>query len=381
MTSSTLPGQKGREAISSLPSARSEIHSIKPYVPGKPISEVKRELGLTDIIKLASNENPLGPSPLALEALERAIREVHLYPDGAAYELKNRLAARHGVGSDQIVLGAGSDEVMRLLAEAYFDRGHEVIVADPTFSQYEFVARIMGASVIRVPTVNHTLDLLAMAARVTPRTKAIFVCNPNNPTGTAVGDSEVKALLESVPENVLVVLDEAYHEYVTRPDYPDGVRYLDNHPNVVVLRTFSKIFGLAGLRVGYGVMHPAVAESLERVRPPFNVNLPAQAAALAALDDEEHLARSREVNEAGKAQLYSGFAGMGLEYVPTQANFVLVRPGVPAREAFTRLLSMGIIIRPGDSFGLPEWIRVTVGTPEQNLRFLEGLLRVVGSAA
>lgn len=364
-----------------LPSPRSEIRSIEPYVPGKPISEVKRELGITDIIKLASNENPLGPSPLALVALERAVREVHLYPDGAAYELKNRLAARHGVSPDQIVLGAGSDEVMRLLAEAYFNQGDEVIVADPTFSQYEFVARIMGAVVVRVPNVNHTLDLEAMAGYVTPRTRAIFVCNPNNPTGTAVGDSEVRALLDAVPQSVLVVLDEAYHEYVARPDYPDGVSYLDAHPNVVVLRTFSKIFGLAGLRVGYGVMHPAVAEPLERVRPPFNVNLPAQAAALAALDDEEHIARSREVNEKGKAQLYSGLSEMELEYVPTESNFILLRPGIPAREAFARLLSMGIIIRPGNSFGLPEWIRVTIGTFAQNQRFLEGLQRAIGSKA
>ena len=361
--------------MNSEPKFREEILAIKPYVPGKPIEEVQRELGISDVIKLASNENPLGASPLALEAVKNALTNIHIYPDGSAYKLKNTLGEKLGVTPNQIVIGNGSDENIKLIAEAYLNPGEEVIVPTPSFSEYEFAAKIMGGKCIYSPLDGEfSLDLDDMLERITPKTKLIFVCNPNNPTGTVVSGEEIGDFLAQVPENILVVFDEAYYEYVTEPDFMDTVDLVrQGVRNVVVLRTFSKIYGLAGLRVGYAVAHENVIASIERVREPFNVNILAQAAGTAAINDEAHVKASRELNEVGKSYLYREFQAMGLRYYPTQANFIWVDTGKNSKELFGRLLQKGVIIRTGDIFGWDSFIRVTIGLPEQNERFIRVL--------
>lgn len=360
------------------PRCREAILEIKPYVPGKPIEEVQRELGIKDVIKLASNENPLGPSPDAVMALREAVEKVYLYPDGNCYYLKEALAAKLGVSPEQLIIGNGTDEILVMLAEAFVDPGEEIIVADPTFSEYEFAAQVMGGRAVKVPCRDFRHDLEAMAAALTPRTRLIFVCNPNNPTGTIVERQELDDFLAKVPSHVLVVLDEAYNEYVTSPAYPDTLAYVRaGRPNIIVLRTFSKIYGLAGLRVGYGVSHPEIIRALNRVREPFNVNFLAQVAAMAALKDEYHVAKSQEVNTEGKEFLYQQFQALGLNYVPTEANFIFVDIGRDSREVFASLLRKGVIVRTGDIFGYPTFLRITIGTRRQNQRLIEALREVL----
>jgi histidinol-phosphate aminotransferase len=356
---------------------REQILAIKPYVPGKPVEEVERELGISGVIKLASNENPLGPSPSSVAILREMADKVATYPDGNCYYLKNALAESLGVLPANLIVGNGSDEVIKLIAEAFLNDGEETIMADPSFSEYDFATKIMGGKTIPVPTKNLTHDLDAMAAAVTEKTKLIFVCNPNNPTGTKVGKAETDAFLDKLPQGIITVFDEAYFEYVTDEDYPQTLDYVHAGRDVIVLRTFSKIYGLAGLRIGYGVAKPELLGLLSRVREPFNVNMLAQAAALAALGDNDHVLRSRELNNEGKVYLGGEFDRLGLPYMPTHANFFWVQIKADCQQAFSKLMRRGVIVRTGDIFGHPDVIRVTIGTPEQNRRFIAALEEVL----
>lgn len=380
---SLRPDLEGGTAVAATeshrPVKRETIMRITPYVPGKPAEEVKEELGLDDVIKLASNESPIGPSPRAVEAVSRDLANLHVYPDGAIRALRGALSERLGVPADQIVVGNGSDEVIKLLAEAYFSAGDEIIFAQPTFGEYAYVARLMGAQERAVPTRDMVLDLDAMAAAVGPRTKAVFVCNPNNPTGTYVDREAVDRFLDRIPEHVIVVFDEAYVEYVDADDFPDTVRYVREGRPVVVLRTFSKIYGLAALRVGYGVGPADIMANVARVKEPFNVNRPAQVAALAALDDEEHVQRALQVNGEGKAYLTEELTRLGVRVWPSQANFLWMDVGEDARRVFQELLTHGVIVRTGDIFGFPTFLRVTVGTGDQNERFVRALEQVLAT--
>jgi histidinol-phosphate aminotransferase len=372
-------GRIGMSKIDDL--ARKTVFSISPYVPGKPIEEVQREYGIDDVIKLASNENPLGPSPLAVEAMRNSISNVNVYPDGNCFYLKRDLAASLGCQADQLMVGNGSDEVLKLIAETFLDPGDEIIFAQPTFSEYEFVCRVMDAVPVAVPVdSNFAHDLPAMSGRISGRTKIVFICNPNNPTGDIVTGDALKDFLDKIPEHVIVVVDEAYREYTTDPAYPDSLAYVREGRRLISLRTFAKIYGLAGLRIGYGISSPEIISLINRVKEPFNVNCLAQVAARAALQDVEHLRRSRELVASGKSFLYGHFDRLGLKYVPTQANFIFVDIGVDSRSAFRSLITEGVIVRTGDIFGYPNYIRVTIGTPEQNLRFVQALQKVLGSA-
>lgn len=357
---------------------RQEILAIEPYSPGKPIDEVQREYGLTDVIKLASNENPLGPGPLAVSALQKAAADAHLYPDGGCSRLRESIAARLGIAKDQVIVGNGSDELLKLAAEVFLSQSDSAVMADPTFSEYQFATRLMGASVRRVPLKDYRHDLKAMAAAVDDSTRIAFVCNPNNPTGTIVSHVEFKEFLDSVPSDVLVVLDEAYVEYAQDPAFPQALELLREYTNLLVTRTFSKLHGLAGLRVGYGIGHADLINLMHRVREPFNVNAFGQAAAVAALQDSEHAAQSVQVNERGKAFLYDVFASLELSFIQTQTNFVLVDVGRDSQEIFEQLLIRGIIVRAAHSFGLPTHLRITVGTEAQNRRLAAGLQEVLG---
>jgi histidinol-phosphate aminotransferase len=357
--------------------ARAEIFTIKPYTPGKPIDEVKRELGLEDIIKMASNENPLGPSPLAVQAIRQMVDQLHLYPDSNCFYLKEKLASVNNIESTGVIIGNGSDELLKLISETFLNKDDEIICAQPSFSEYEFAARIMGAACISVPLKDFTHDLDAMLAAVTPKTKIIYICNPNNPTGTTVNRDEVAEFMQKVPDSVLVIFDEAYYEYAEDPEYESGLKYVLEGRNVIVLRTFSKIYGLAALRIGYGLTTPELAGAVERVMEPFNVNSVAQTGALAAMQDSPHVKNSKELNARGKQYLYEQFESLGLKYVPTEANFIFVNVKNNCREVFAALLKEGVIVRTGDIFGYPEFIRVTVGTPEQNERFIKSLKKVL----
>jgi len=350
------------------------IRSLEPYEPGKPIEELERELGIQGSVKLASNENPLGPSPLAVAALRDALARVHRYPDGHAFALRRKLAQRLGVAGEALVLGNGSSELLELLAKTFLGPGDEVVFAWPSFAMYPIVVRGMGATPVTVPLdagLVHDLD--AMAAAVGPRTKLVLVCNPNNPTGTSLGRQTFDRFAAALPAEVVLVVDEAYFEYARREDFPDALAWIARRPATIVLRTLSKIYGLAGLRVGYGVTDPELAGFLERARHPFNLNSLAQAAAVAALDDDEHVARSQEINRRGMAYLARELAALGIEVTPSDANFVLVRAGAGVYEP---LLREGLVVRPMRGFGLPEHVRVTVGLPEENERLVKALRRL-----
>ena len=353
------------------------ISRLRPYVPGKPIEEVQRELGLTDVIKLASNENPLGPSPRALEALTAAAAGVALYPEGSAPALRRAVSQAVGMPEDTLVFGNGSDEVLHLLAVTFLQPGDEIVQGAPSFSMYEIYATQCNAVSIKVPLRDFTHDLDAMADAITDKTRMVFIANPNNPTGTLVRREAVARFLDRIPRDVLVVLDEAYDEYVSDPEKPDLRSLVLEGRNIVILHTFSKAYGLAGLRVGYGIMRPETAALLNRVRSPFNVNLPAQAAATAALADEEHVTRTVALNAEGRDYFYAEFERMGLDYVPSEGNFVLVDVGRDARAVFEALQHRGVIIRSAHGMGLPHHIRVTTGTMPQNQRFIAALKEVL----
>ncbi|MCD1631172.1 histidinol-phosphate transaminase [Marinobacter shengliensis] len=351
------------------------VQALSPYQPGKPIEELARELGLNpaEIIKLASNENPLGPSEKALAAARKALEELCLYPDGNGFELKQALANRFGVGMDQITLGNGSNDVLEVIARCFADTDSEVVFSQYAFAVYPIVTQAIGAKGVPVPAKEWGHDLEAMAAAVTERTKLVFVANPNNPTGTVHTAKAIEAFLDQIPERVLVVLDEAYCEYLTGDEYPDGIKLLERYPNLIVCRTFSKAWGLAALRVGYAISSPAIADILNRVRQPFNVDSVALAAATAVLQDEAYLNRSREVNEAGLRQLSEAFELMGLPYIPSAGNFIAVEVGDQAQGIYQALLSHGVIVRPIAGYGMPYHLRVSVGLPEENERFLDAL--------
>ena len=358
--------------------AQPHLRDLVSYEPGKPIEDVARELGLrpAQIIKLASNENPLGPSPEALRAMHEMLERAHFYPDGGGYYLREAIAKKTGLTLNQIILGNGSNEIIEFLGHAFLQPGDNVVVAEHAFVVYKIMAKLAGASTIEVADSGFTHDLPAMLAAITPRTKLIFVANPNNPTGTLVGQAEIDAFVSQVPENVIVVFDEAYFEFLRTPI--DTVKFLTNHDNVIVLRTFSKIQGLASLRIGYGLGSEALISVLQKTRQPFNANAIAQAGALAGLLDDEHQETTRQITFEGRDYLETQFSILGLEYVPSEANFVLVKVGDGAK-VFQAFLAKGIIIRAMGEYKLPEWIRVSVGTMEQNRRFIEELRSYLAS--
>ncbi|MFZ5816359.1 MAG: histidinol-phosphate transaminase [Bacillota bacterium] len=354
----------------SLFPVRPEVLRLSPYIPGKPVSEVQRELGLTDVVKLASNENALGPSPLAQQALRAAAAQAHIYPEPTAPALRQALAGLTGLPADWIYIGNGSDEILRLLAASYLRAGDRTVVPDCSFPNYRAVSHLFGAEVITVPLAGETMDLEA-TARAAAGARILFLCRPNNPTGAVFSEEAFRRFMAQVPPETLVLVDQAYHEYDSSPF--DGLGLLAAYPNLILTRTFSKAYGLAGLRIGYGLARPEIWAPLLTVREPFSVNAAAQAAALAALQDEAHLAESLAVAREGKRFLAERCQELGLGVVPSEANFLLIDLGRPAQPVFEALLRRGVIVRPCGGFGRPQAIRVTVGRPWENQRFAEAL--------
>jgi histidinol-phosphate aminotransferase len=357
------------------------VRKLTPYQPGKPIDELQREYGVSEIIKLASNENPLGPSPLALTAIRQHLHELARYPDGSGFELKQALARKLGVRSASITLGNGSNDVLELLARAFVSAEDEVIFSQHAFAVYPIVTQAVGARAVVTPARDWGNDLPAMLAAITERTRMIFIANPNNPTGTWLGRDPLEAFLRQVPQHVLVVLDEAYFEYAAHPamairDYPDGIEWLDEFPNLVLTRTFSKAYGLAGLRAGYAVSQPELADYLNRVRQPFNVNSLALLAATAALGDTAHLQQTVELNVAGMKQFVAACQTLQLDYIPSAGNFIAVRVGEAAR-IYESLLRQGVIVRPVANYGMPEFLRISIGTAAENDKCIRALQQVL----
>ena len=365
------------------------VRQLQPYVPGKPITELQRELGIGEVIKLASNENPLGPPEQSLEAIRNALPDLALYPDGSCFELKQGLAAQLGVSPERITIGNGSNEVLSIIAETFLVPGTEAVISEHAFVVYDLAIRATGAT-RRIASCNGPdsaqplgHSLAAMHALINGQTRLVFIANPNNPTGTSVSPAELESFVASVPRHVLVVIDEAYVEYMPEDARPDTLAWLDACPNLIVCRTFSKMYALAGLRVGYAISHPDVAEALNRVRQPFNVNALGQVAALAALSAGDHVRRSRALNARGMQQLCEGLAAFGWITPRSSGNFVLADTGGNAMPWYEGLLRAGVIVRPVGNYGLPRHLRVTVGLPEQNARLLEALahLRRIGAGA
>src|SRR6476659_302777 len=356
--------------------AHQHILKLVSYEPGKPVEELAREMGLQpeEIIKLASNENPLGPSPKALAAMREALERSHFYPDGGGWALRGAIAEKVGLSRENVILGNGSNEIIEFIGHAFLRPGDEVITARHAFAVYTLMAQLFGAKTVDVPDPGFTHDLEAMLAAISQRTRQVFIANPNNPTGTMVGQDAIDRFMDRVPEEVLVIFDEAYYEFLESP--PDVLKYVRDGRNVVVMRTFSKIQGLAGLRIGYGLASGEIAGILQKTRQPFNANAIAQAGAAAVMQDEEHMQKTRELTRQGRDFLQSEFSSMNLEFVPSAANFVLVRVG-DGDKIFEALLRRGLIVRAMRSYKLPEWIRVSVGTMDQNRRLiaeLRGLL-------
>jgi histidinol-phosphate aminotransferase len=352
--------------------ANGQLRDLAVYEPGKPIEETARELGADagKIIKLASNENPLGPSPKALAAMRAALGSAHLYPDGGGFYLREALAAKLSFSRDHLILGSGSNEIIEFLGHAFLDRGDDVITSEHAFIAYKLVAAVFGARTIEVPSPDLCHDLDGIIAAITPKTRLIFIANPNNPTGTLAAQNEIDRFIERVPPHIVVVFDEAYFEYLDNP--PDTLRFVRAGRNVAVLRTFSKIQGLASLRIGYGIARPELIQVLQKTRQPFNVSGIAQVAALAGLDDHEHRRETKRITDEGRAYLEREFAGMNLRFMPSAANFVLVNVGDGAK-IFRALLERHIIVRALKGYNLPQWIRISVGTMEQNRRCIEAL--------
>jgi histidinol-phosphate aminotransferase len=352
------------------------ISTLVPYIPGKPIEEVEREYGIANSVKLASNENPLGPAPKALEAIRTKLSELNLYPDGDCFYLRQSLAKKLAVEPEAIIFGNGSNEIIELAARTFMRAGDEALMARQAFLVYKLIVQAIGGVAKEIPLRDFTHDLDGIAGAISSKTKVVFLANPNNPTGTIYRRSEWERFLERLPEEILVIADEAYFEYVRDPEYPDSLRYHNSGKTIITLRTFSKIYGLAGLRIGYGIGPKDVIAVMQRVRQPFNINAVAQWAALAALEDEEHVNKSLAVNRQGIEFLSGELEKLGLTYVPSVGNFVLVRVG-NGEEVFRRLLSQGVIIRPMTAYAFPEYVRVTVGTMDENQRFVEALARVL----
>ncbi len=359
---------------------RQELANLQPYPPGKPIEEVQREHGLTEVVKLASNENPFGPSPKAVEAIAAQLTELHLYPESGCYYLRNKLAGLLGVTPENLIFGNGSDEIVALMAMAFLDNTHNIVCSERTFIRYEMGATSMGALTRHVPMREWRHDVDALAAAVDQDTRFLFLANPDNPVGSAVSAAEVRRLLETVPSSVIVVLDEAYYEYARAwPEYPDAIQWLAEFPNLVITRTFSKAYGLAGIRVGYAIGNPGIWNVVDRVRPPFNVNRLAQEAAMAALDDDGHLSRTVSGNAEGLSRFYQAFDSLGLSYVKSYANFVLVNMKRPAAAVYESLLRRGVIVRPMGIYKLPEHLRISVGLQTENEIFIDALTNVLQS--
>ncbi|MDD5033758.1 MAG: histidinol-phosphate transaminase [Methylococcaceae bacterium] len=360
------------------------VRKLIPYQPGKPISELERELGIANIVKLASNENPLGPSPKALEAVRSSIGELHLYPDGGGFELKTTLAAKLGVNASQITLGNGSNDVLELIARTFLSPECAAVFSQHAFAVYPLVTQAVGAQARVAPAHDGTRgpryghDLEAMANLIDERTRVVFIANPNNPTGTYLRRDELSEFLGRTPDHALVVVDEAYFEYVSRPDYPDVLQWLRDFPRLIVTRTFSKAYGLAGLRVGYALSSVAIADLLNRVRQPFNVNSLALMAAASALSDTEHLQKTVSLNDEGLERLAEALKARGLAHIPSVGNFITVELDRPAAPVYEALLHQGVIVRPIANYGLPNHLRVTVGRAEENRVFLAALDRVLG---
>ena len=353
--------------------AQPGITELSAYQPGKPVEELERELGIVDIIKLASNENPLGPSRVVIESITGQLAELARYPDGSAYQLKNKLQAKLGIDPAMVTLGNGSNDVLELVARVFLGPGLESIVSEHSFVVYPLVTKSLGAELIVIPAIDFGQDLNATRASIGDRTRVIFIANPNNPTGTWVDKQSLLSFLDAVPEEVLVVLDEAYAEYVAEPGYPNGLELVDDYPNLIVTRTFSKAYGLAGLRMGYSVSHPDIADLMNRVRQPFNVNAMSLAAALVALDDEAYLKESVRVNNEGMKMLTDACDQLGLGYIPSVGNFLTIDFGRDAMPIYERLLREGVIVRPIGVYGMPNHLRVTIGLPEENMRFIDSL--------
>lgn len=361
--------------------ARPWIEGLGTYEPGRPIEEVARELGLADageIIKLASNENALGPSPKAMAAIRQAAKQMHQYPDGGAYALRQALSRKLGVPPDTIITGAGSNELIELIGHVFLDHTAEIVMADRAFVAYKLIAAMFGAGVIATPMVRFTHDLKAMKKAITPKTRVVFIANPNNPTGTMVGQGDLDAFMNGIADHVIVVIDEAYIELLPPRLQPDCIRYVREGRKVIILRTFSKTYGLAGLRIGYAIAPAACIRLLNKVRQPFNTSAMSQIAAVAALDDDAFVKETRDMTKAGLKFLESAFRRMDLEYVPSSANFVMVKVG-NGRQIFEHMQRSGVIVRPMDPYGLPEYIRITVGTPKQNQRCLVALRAAVNA--
>ncbi|GGF14217.1 histidinol-phosphate aminotransferase [Halobacillus andaensis] len=356
---------------------RPQLEGISMYSPGKPIEELQREKGLTKILKMASNENPFGCSPLAEEAIREEMKEMTRYPETTSPALALKLAARLGISSDQLIFGNGSDEIIRLLTRSYINQGDEVVMASVTFPRYKTNVLIEGGIPVEVGMKNGTHDLDGLLRAITNETKMVFVCNPNNPTGTIVERQALKDFIEQVPSNVLLVMDEAYYEYADSKEYLETLSLLDDYPNMVILRTFSKVYGLAALRIGYGMMHPGIVHQLRKVKDPFNVNRLAEAAASASLEDEAFLIETIAENREGRRYLTRHFEDMGLDYFTTQTNFIMVDVGFPAEKVYEELLNAGIIIRPGHLMGYPTMIRVTIGQDEENESFIRELRQIL----
>lgn len=355
---------------------RKAILNAKTYKPGKPIEEVKRELGLRDVIKMASNENPLGPSPKALEALKKRLNDINRYPEGDCFYLRQALSKKLKLKPEQFVFGNGSDELIVLSLRAFVSEGDEVVVATPTFLIYEIAATIQGAKIKKIPMRYFKYDLKAMKEAVTKDTKMVFIANPDNPNGTYVMRQELEEFLNGLPEETIVFIDEAYFDFVEERDYPNGMDYMTRY-NVIVSRSFSKSYGLAGLRIGYAVSRPEIIKYMESAREPFNVNLLAQAASVGALKDKDFLMRSKKIVREGKKYLYSEFKNLGLRYIPSVTNFILFETGAKAEEIVQKLLKKGVIVRDMKGWGLNNFIRVTVGKKEENRRFIKELKRII----
>lgn len=351
------------------------VSAIKPYVPGKPIEELERELGITGSIKLASNENPIGPSPLAVASIKEAYRDLNRYPDGGGFYLRNALSDRLSVRPENIILGNGSNELLDITARTYMRPGDEAVMASPSFVVYAMSVQSIGCKPVQIPLKEYTHDLSAMFKAVSDKTRIVFIANPNNPTGTINKQDEFDYLMERLPDGILTVVDEAYYEYVTDPEYADSMKWFVEGKDILILRTFSKIYGLAGLRIGYGIAKSGIITEMDKLRPPFNANTIAQAAALGALKDGDHVKRSREINENGKMYLYKELEKLGLRYVPTEANFIYI-PVEDSMNLYNKLLVKGVIVRP-----MGPAIRVTIGLPEENKRFIEALKTVLSVGA
>ncbi|MEH7494784.1 histidinol-phosphate transaminase [Neobacillus niacini] len=357
---------------------RRALDLVKPYIPGKTLWEVQKELRLDRVIKLASNENPIGPSTNALEVISNSLSTLNRYPDAHSVELKAAIASSLSLSTKQLIITNGADELITLISETYLEAEDEIIVPSPSFSEYDFGAHLMGAKVVPVPLDNHyqfNIDLIVSV--VTDRTKLVYICSPNNPTGTYLPKSKLEELLQSLPDHILVVFDSAYSHFATNEDYTNGLEYVRAGFPIIVLQTFSKIYGLAGLRIGFGAAPRNIIQSILHVKEPFNVNNLAQAAAASAITDEEHIEKSKQVNTAGRDQLNKAFQELGLHYTESMSNFILVKFGPVAKEIYMQLLMKGIIVRYGNTWGMPEHIRISIGTPEENNILIEAISSIL----